>query len=211
MTARLQRTLRDRRQRRLLRAARQGDARALSRLYRELWTPLWRTVAARGLQREDTEDLCAQVFLRFVEKLADFDPRRGSVRAWLFGIARHALIDHHRRRRPDRAQTEPLEKLARHAGDPAPDPLQALIRDEDARLEHGVLADQSDETRELFALRYAQDLSHREIAAVTGLSESAVRQRFSRTLRELRAREGKNGRRDAGTLKPSDEGEVDYA
>jgi RNA polymerase sigma-70 factor (ECF subfamily) len=183
---RLQRTLRDRRQQRLLRAARRGDPKALRQLYRELWTPLRRYVAARPLSQEDAEDLCAQVFLRFLEKLADYDPARGAVQAWLLGIARHALLDHYRRLPPDRAQAEPLEALARHAGDPSPDPLDAMIADEDARLLHGALAGQPADVRELFALRYAQGLSHREIAAVTGLGESAVRQRFSRTLRELR-------------------------
>ena len=81
MTRRLQRTLRDRRQQRLLNAARQGDAKSLRLLYRELWTPLWRYVAARPLSHEDAEDLCAQVFLRFLEKLADYDPARGAVQA----------------------------------------------------------------------------------------------------------------------------------
>ena len=207
MTRRLQRTLRDRRQQRLLNAARQGDAKSLRLLYRELWTPLWRYVAARPLSHEDAEDLCAQVFLRFLEKLADYDPARGAVQAWLLGIARHALLDHYRRSRPDRAQAEPLEALARHAGDPAPDPLDAMIADEDARLLHGALARQPADVRELFALRYAQGLSHREIAAVTGLSESAVRQRFSRTLRELRLQ----GSEDCQPIDTPGNGEVNHA
>ncbi len=42
--------------------------------------------------------------------------------------------------------------------------------------------------QEMFALRYGEGLRLREIADYLGLSESAVKKRFSRTLRELRER-----------------------
>ncbi len=205
----LRRTLRDRRHRRLLLGALAGEEKALRRLYRELWPPIYRYVAGRDLPREDAEDITSLVFTRFLERLDRFDPARGSVTAWTLGIARHALLDHYRRRRPDRAQYEPLEQLARHAGDPAPDPLTNLINDEEMQLLHGLMANHPAEHRELFALRYGQGLSHKEIAALTGLGEAAVRQRFSRTLRELRKASGKREIREEGETR--DEGEVDYA
>jgi RNA polymerase sigma-70 factor (ECF subfamily) len=48
------------------------------------------------------------------------------------------------------------------------------------------LAELPDATRELLALRFADGLRWSEIAAVLGPSEEALRQRASRTLRELR-------------------------
>lgn len=208
-TSALRRTIRDRRQRRLLRRALAGEEKALRRLYRELHPSIHGYVIGRGLSREDAEDVVSQVFTRFLERLDHFDPRRGNVRAWIFGIARHALSDHYRRRSPDRAQNEPLEEMARHADDPAPDPLQTMILGEEEKLLHGLMADRPAEIRELFALRYGQGMSHREIAALTGLGEAALRQRFSRTLRELRrAGRGKKIREEGVT---PDEGEVDYA
>ncbi len=208
-TSALRRTLRDRRQRRLLRKALAGQEEALRRLYRELYPPIHGYVVGRGLPREDAEDIVSQVFTRFLERLDQFDPRRGNPRAWIFGITRHALSDHYRRRSPDRAQSEPLEELARHAGDPAPDPLEIMIMDEEEKLLHGLLADRPAEIRELFALRYGQGMSHREIAALTGLGEAALRQRFSRTLRDLRAAGREVKTREEGATQ--DEGEVDYA
>ena len=40
----------------------------------------------------------------------------------------------------------------------------------------------------MFSLRFADGLRLREIAELMDLSEAAVKQRFSRTLRELRAK-----------------------
>ena len=66
----------------------------------------------------------------------------------------------------------------------------------------GLLAEHPAEIREMFALRFGQVLSYREIAACLGLSESAVKQRFSRTLRELRKK---------ARSCEAEQGEVDYA
>ena len=80
-------------------------------------------------------------------------------------------------------------------------PLEVLIDDEEARLLHGVLADHPAELREMFALHYGQGLRYREIAQILGLNEAAVKQRFSRALRQLRveleSRNTKGGENDA--------------
>ena len=198
------RTLRKRRQAALLRRAITGDERAFRRLYRDLHPPISRYLGARMASPEDAEDLASKIFHRFLLHLPDYDPRRGSVRAWLFGMARNALIDHYRTRPEAKASLETLDSLAAHAGDPRPDALEAMILDEEARFVDGVLRGQPAETRELFALRYGQGLSLREISAVTGIAEPALRQRFSRVMRRLR--EGPS--RETDTDK---KGEVNYA
>jgi RNA polymerase sigma-70 factor (ECF subfamily) len=54
----------------------------------------------------------------------------------------------------------------------------------------------------MFAMRFGDGLRYREIGRLLGLSEAAVKQRFSRTLRELRAR---------AKHAANEEGKVDYA
>jgi len=208
----LSRTLRNRRQAALLARSRAGDERAFRRLFRELHPPIVRYVARRLRSPEDVEDLTSHIFHRFLEHLSDFSSRRGSVRSWIFGIARNALIDHYRTRTEAKASHETLDSLAQHAGDPGPDALDSLILEEEARMAEGLLRDKPADIREIFALRFGEGFSNREIAAMLDISEAALRQRFSRVMRELRARD-REGETDSSTAgsQTKKRGEVDYA
>ena len=165
----------------LLLAARRGDRTAFRDLYRVLYGEVSRFVARRVQNATDAEDIVSGVFHRVVERLDRYDPKRGSVRAWVFTIARNAIIDHHRSRR-DHA---PLD-------DAAPAlvvcPVDKLAHDEVARRVAALLEGCHADVREMFALRYGEGLRLREVADVLGMSEAAVKQRFSRTLRDLRER-----------------------
>jgi RNA polymerase sigma-70 factor (ECF subfamily) len=194
---RLRRNLRDRRQASLLRQAVAGNARAFRRLYRDLYGPLLRYLCARTKRVEDAEDILSRVFHRFLERLPHFDGERGSVFAWLQTMARNALIDDYRARR----EMQPLDGLAEVLAGGV-DPLDSLIRSEEAERVLAWLGARSPETREMFTLRYGQGLRYREIAECLGVTEVMVKQRFSRSLRELRREFGSRDEK---------EGEVDYA
>lgn len=179
----LRETLSSARLSRLARRAAGGDATAFRSLYRELHPVVWRYVSRRIDERADVEDLVGKVFERVVEHMSRFDPQRGHVRAWVVGIARNAVIDHLRARRAP-GDADAVERLA----DAALDPARALEADErDAEL-RAVLAGYPPQVREMFSLRFADGLRLREIAELMDLSEAAVKQRFSRTLRELRTK-----------------------
>jgi len=45
----------------------------------------------------DADDLLAEVWLRAYAARRTFDPVRGTVRVWSFGIARHVMLAHWRR------------------------------------------------------------------------------------------------------------------
>lgn len=188
----LRETLLDARLSRQARKASAGDAEAFRGLYRVLHPVVWRYVSRRVGGRADVEDLVSRTFARMVEHLERFDPERGSVRAWSIGIARNAVIDHLRAQRGRGADAEAVERLA----DAALDPAGALEADErDAGL-RALLAEYPPVVREMFSLRFGDGLRAREIAALVGMSEAAVKQRFARTLRELRGklREGAEGK-----------------
>lgn len=181
--------------------AQRGNERAFRRLYRQLYGPVAGYVFARIRPREDAEDLVSAIFHRFLERWDAFDPQLGSVWTWIMTMTRHRVIDFHRTRR----SAEALEDLDEVLICGRPDPEQLMIEDEDARFLDGILKGEEPQVQEAFALRYGQGMSHREIAQVLGISEAAVKQRFSRTLRKLReagasrTREG-GERHDATTL-----------
>jgi len=100
---------------------------------------------------------------------------------WLFAIARNVAIDHFRRRRVEL----PIDELNEA---PAPGDLEGetLRRLQFRRLSR-LLAELPDRERELLALKYGSGLTNREIAGLTGVSESNIGTIFYRTLRRLRA------------------------
>ena len=100
-----------------LRSDRGEDAaRALYRTYSgELYGFALNRLGDRGLAEEVVQD----VFMRVWRHAAEYDAGRGSVRTWLYGICRNAIVDleRHRARRPPLAAREPEgeEAVARRA------------------------------------------------------------------------------------------------
>jgi RNA polymerase sigma-70 factor (ECF subfamily) len=194
----VRRYLRDKRHARWLRQARGGNTGAFRDLYRDLYQPVSRYLGCRLENPDAVEDLVSTVFQRFLERLDSYEPGRGSVASWVLTMARTALIDHYRASR----DTVPVEELAEVLAGGGRSPLEAMIQDEEARIVQGLLRELPAETREMFALRFGHGMRYRDIAACMGLSEDAVKQRFSRALRELRLRWERQSAKG---------GEVDYA
>lgn len=126
------------------------------------------------------EDVTAQAFERAYRKRRSYRPARGSMDAWLFGIARNAALDELRRRKRHAVLgIEPED-----AGAPSPeDHLELAVRREAVR---AALASLDGAERDLVALKFAGGLSNGEIARVLGLSESNVGTRLHRTITKLR-------------------------
>ncbi len=103
----------------------------------------------------------------------------GSVRAWLFAIARNKAVDDGRRedRRP-RPEGEvdlwPSAEVAAQLEDPVWDEVRNL----------------PEKQRFAVTLRFRGDLSHREIARVMTISEEAARRNVYEGLKRLRERIG---------------------
>src|SRR5215217_1990731 len=132
-------------------------------LYRDARDDVFAYTATLLRDRAAAEDVTAQAFERAYKRRSRFDARRGSPRAWLFGIARNAALDELRRRR--RAETAEI-----------PGPLQAPGPDEAAELAaerdavRRALGRLGARDRELIALKYHADLSNGDIAEVLGVN-----------------------------------------
>ena len=137
---------------------------------------------AAGLLRDGgaAEEVTAVAFERAYRRRNRFDPRRGSARAWLFGIARNAAVDELRRRRRQAALIEEPTDLA---GIDAEHPVE---RSERRIAVARALEGLEPRERELVALKYFAGLSNGEIAAVLGITESNVGTRLHRVVDRLR-------------------------
>jgi RNA polymerase sigma-70 factor, ECF subfamily len=157
------------------------DAAATAALYQRYVARVYRFMRFRCSSPDEAADLTQQVFLKMAEALPRYR-ERGAFAAWLFRIARNAAIDHARRHRA----TVPWDSLTQAA---APDDVEAWVLDRETRARVGaLLAALSSDERELLSLRFAAGLSSREIAAVVGGSEAAVKKRLTRTIQRLKER-----------------------
>ncbi len=130
-------------------------------------------------ERGAAEEVVQEVFTRAWRHCGTYDPGRGSVRTWLYQIARHAIIDARRRAstRPALALHEPGEGSS--TGPTIEQAMlgwQVLSALERLSLEH----------RQVIRLAHFQGLSMREIAERCDLPVGTVKSRTWYALRSLR-------------------------
>jgi RNA polymerase sigma factor (sigma-70 family) len=151
----------------------------LERLYGECRDDVYAYVASLLGDRSLAEDVTALAFERAFRRRRLFNSRRGSERAWLFGIARNAALDELRRRRRSTAlvgdvPTESWENA---------EEVEGVLRRVTVR---AALAGLTPRERELIALKFHAELSNPDIARVLGVSESNAGTLLHRTITKLR-------------------------
>jgi RNA polymerase sigma-70 factor, ECF subfamily len=155
-----------------------GDG--LRELYRRYSGELYGFACNALGDRQLAEEVVQDVFARAWSHAGDYDPHRGSVRTWLYAIARHRIVDLRRRAgaRPALAdRDQPSEPAERE------DPLEhAVLRWQVA----AALARLRPEHRELIRLAHWSGLTLREIAELKGIPLGTVKSRISYALRSLR-------------------------
>ena len=157
--------------------AAETTASAFADLYRATFGDVYAYVATIVVDRSTAEDVTAQAFERAYRKRKSFDPRRGSERAWIFGIARNAALDElRRRRRTATLVTDPPDEVLVAHDETAV--RRATVRAALERLEP--------RDRELIALKFHGDLSNVELAKILGVSESNAGTRVHRAVTKLR-------------------------
>jgi RNA polymerase sigma-70 factor, ECF subfamily len=133
--------------------------------------------------RETAEEIVQETFTRAWRHADRYDPARGSVRTWLYQIARHAIIDQRRRAsaRPVIARgAEHEDYLDDVAGGPSID--QAMLGWQVAAALDKLTA----EHRQVIRMAHVRGMSVREIAEACGLPEGTVKSRTWYALRSLR-------------------------
>ena len=152
---------------------------AFEALYRSSRDDVYAYVTGLLRDRSAAEDVTAAAFERAYRRAASFNPARGTMRAWLFGIARNAALDELRRRKRH------VEMTDEPAAEAAPPEEEAEVAMRRAALRQA-MEKLSARERELVALKFFAGLSTAEIASVISVSESAAAMRVHRTIEKLR-------------------------
>jgi len=126
------------------------------------------------------EELTAVTFEKAWKSRRGFRQDRGQVQNWVFGIARHVAGDYIRKPFHEVALEEIPEIPESNSLD------EDLQRQMDFQIVSKILSTFPERDRELISLKYGAELTNREIARLTGLSESNVGTILSRGVTKLR-------------------------
>ena len=164
-----------------------GDQPAWEELVRRHASRLYQLFYRFTGNRQETEDLTQDVFLRVYQTLRSYRPAEGSFKTWVTSVGRNLLIDHYRRGRHDR-QTSSLDDETSGVGErtsPQPSPERTARQRELGRQVEQALLDLRPELREAVILRDLQELEYREIQEILGVPEGTVKSRINRGRIEL--------------------------
>jgi RNA polymerase sigma-70 factor (ECF subfamily) len=147
---------------------------------------------ARGLRTEEALDLTAEVFAAALIASRRYRPGEAPARAWLLGIARNKLMHRGRRAAVESAARRRLGMPRLTYSDEALERVEELL-DAEARTYTNGAAALPPAEREAVVARVIEERDYDEIAAASGATPAAVRQRVSRGLAKL-ARLGRDER-----------------
>src|SRR5687767_12616415 len=157
---------------RLLAEIAAGVEEAFVELYRRRHNDVYRFAFAMARSRSFAQDVTQEVFLNVLENASRFDAAKGSVRAWLYGCARHVVLDRLRLERRWTDAMPPEETEFDHD--------ERLLADQRIERLHAALARLPVEYREALVLCELEELSYAETAAVLGCPLGTVRSRLHR-------------------------------
>jgi RNA polymerase sigma-70 factor (ECF subfamily) len=173
----------------LVHAAMAGHRFAFQQLMARYEEKIYRMVFFRTRSRPDAEDICQEVFIQAFKNLGRLkDPERFA--GWLFRIAANRIKDHYRKKRV-RAIFSFLPDVERDAeavaaSDESSEVMLNLERQEFWGRVHTMLDRLSQMEREVFLLRFFDDLGIREISEVINKSQSTVKTHLYRALKKFK-------------------------
>ena len=131
----------------------------------------------------DAEDVVQDAYLRAFRYLDAF--RGDNFRVWLLTIVRNSFLDWLKENRSGRQLFQPAP-IHLDWTDPAPSAEAMLLDRVDSETLGTLMAQLPAEYREVLILREIEDLSYKDIAAVTGIPAGTVMSRLSRARLALR-------------------------
>lgn len=164
----------------LLRSMLAGDEEALSVLYRRRQGSIYRFALQMSGSKTIAEDITQEVFLFLMRDGRLFDPAKGTVSAFLLGVARNYVL---RRLRVEQ-HLAPLGDDFEDDGLPHPSseicPLEDLTRAETIESVRRAVLSLPSKYREVVVLCELQDISYGETAEILGCAIGTVRSRLHR-------------------------------
>lgn len=160
-----------------------GDAKAFEALYDRRQGGIYRYALRMTGSESIAEDVTQEVFLSLMRDHSDYQQSRGTVKSYLYGMARHRLL-----RLLDREKTlvsfggtdSAIEDAARDHLHSAHDPFMDLARDEMIDLVRQAVLSLPAHFREVIVLCHLQEMNYADAAEVINCPIGTVRSRLAR-------------------------------
>jgi RNA polymerase sigma-70 factor (ECF subfamily) len=177
----------------LLRLMLGGDAHAFEALYDRRQGGIYRYVLRMTGSSSSAEDITQEVFLSLIRDRSDYEESRGSVKSYLYGMARFRLFRRLQRERSfvsldDGDGAEAINFQSNH------DPFAELAREQTIDLVRQAVLTLPEHFREVVVLCYLQEMNYADAAEIIECPIGTVRSRMARArvlltekLRMLRA------------------------
>lgn len=165
----------------LLRLMQAGDEEALAALYRQRHGAVYRFALQMCGSRMLAEDVTQEVFMVLIRDGNSFDPRRGSLNAFLLGVARNHVLRRLQRERFYVSMEGSDDEAATNQAPLALEgPLENLSRTEEIESVRKAVLALPERYREVVVLCDLQELSYVEAAEVLDCAVGTVRSRLHR-------------------------------
>lgn len=164
----------------LMKAVQTGDRASFGLLYDRHIKELYTFIYYKTHHKETAEDITSQVFMKALDKANTYSEAKGTVRGWLYKIARNAVIDHYRTAKPmqdiedawDVADTEDVDQ-------------NIDVKDKISAVK-AYLSQLSADQCDVIIMRLWQEMSYEEIAATLQKSEASCKMSYSRGIKKLK-------------------------
>ena len=165
--------------RELVKKAKKGDAEAFGQLYLKYLSGIYRYFYFRiGQDRSTAEDLAQQVFFKAWKALPSYKQQGLAFSVWLYRIAHNLLVDSYRKRKEETRLSDfyPSEE----------DTFGKVVVEEEHDILKRAVSILTDDQNQVILLKFVEDFGNREISAITGKREEAIRALQHRAIAKLR-------------------------
>jgi len=165
----------------LLRRSAKGDEDAFAEIYRRYQAPLYRFALRMTGSAWAAEEVVQEIFMTLVREPKKYDPQRGALGAFLYGIARNRVLKQIERapRELSLENTENSPKAQAYATDPVTPAHWAELRERREQVRSAVL-ELPVEFRETIVLCELEEMSYQEAARALECPVGTIRSRLHR-------------------------------
>jgi RNA polymerase sigma-70 factor (ECF subfamily) len=159
-----------------------GDAGAFEALYDRRQGGIYRYALRMTGSQSFAEDVTQEVFLSLIRDRSDYQPSRGSVKSYLYGMARYRLLKRLQRERSF-VSLDTSDDGEGATGDDLRseyDPFHELAQEEVVRLVRQAVLSLPEYFREVIVLCYLQEMSYADAAEIISCPIGTVRSRLAR-------------------------------